>query len=129
MADNLVVIPPEIRHVVQAHEIDVARVLSEHFKARVYFLVPRRGYKMKSADVLLSGVLWEIKSPTGASKATTIQKQFKGLLQSKNLVIDGRRMRLDDKFAIAKIKRELLLRKSAKRVLYIQKSGKILDCK
>ena len=68
------------------------------------------------------------KSPTGASKVTTIQKQFKGLRQSKNLLIDGRRLGLSDAFAITKIQQELKLRKSVKRLLYIQKTGKIVDC-
>ena len=126
--DRRLIIPSAIEGDVRVHEIAAAQSLADYFDSTVLFIVPALGYKMKSSDVIVNGVDWEIKSPTGASKVTTIQKQFKGLRQSKNLLIDGRRLGLSDTFAITKIQQELKLRKSVKRLLYIQKTGKIVDC-
>jgi len=52
-------------------------------------------YKRKTADIVMFGVLWEIKSPIGASKST-ISNQFQvASRQSRNVVIDTRRTALE----------------------------------
>ena len=82
--------PPE------QHEVEVATILARHYQTAVEFIVPVDDYLRKSADIEMLGVQWEIKSPTGSSKAT-IENQFRraSKQQAKNIVIDTRRTTLD----------------------------------
>lgn len=83
---------------------------------------------MKTADIEIGAVRWEIKSPTGASKRSTVERQFKGLKQSANLVIDGRRTPLTDQFMLSQINKEIQKHRRAKKILYITKSKDIIAC-
>ena len=60
----------------EEHEVDTAWVLARHYRTTVEFLIPVDDYKRTSPDVLMNGVIWEIKSPKGKSRYT-IQEQFK----------------------------------------------------
>jgi hypothetical protein len=83
--------PPEL------HEIDAAFVLSRHYKCSVEFLIPTDDYKRKTADIVMLGMVWEIKCPLGASKST-IRNQFRrASKQSKNIIIDTRLTKLEIK--------------------------------
>jgi len=80
--------PPE------PHEEDAAKILARHYQTTVEFLIPVDDYKRKSADIVMLGVQWEIKTPKGDSKYT-IQKQFRrASKQAKNIIIDTRRTKL-----------------------------------
>jgi hypothetical protein len=85
------------------------------------------GYKTKTPDIVMNGVMWEIKSPTGSSKKSTIEYQFKGLKQSRNLVIDGRRTKLGDAFIEDQIKREITRHSRVGKVVFIAKSGAVIE--
>jgi len=99
--------------------------LAQHFRCDVEFLVPVDDYLRKSADILIRGVEWEIKSPTGGSKAT-IQNQFRrASKQAKNIILDTRRSKLD----YETIEKRVLLEvkcSSFKKVLLIDKFEKVI---
>jgi len=61
----MVIIPAELPVPPEQHEIDTAWVLARHFRAVVEFLRPIEGYKLKTADLVMNGVVWELKSLTG----------------------------------------------------------------
>lgn len=61
-----VIIPTDIKPSPWPHEISAAVILSEYYQADVMFL--KRIVNAKSADVLIKGRYWEIKSPTGKGK-------------------------------------------------------------
>ena len=112
--------PPE------QHEIDAAMILASHYNTKVEFIVPVDDYLRKSADLIMSGVEWEMKSPIGYSKAT-IENQFRrASKQSKNMVIDTRRTKLDDKDIEKAILRETKKPSAIKRVILINKFGEIV---
>jgi len=52
----------------EVHEIEVAWILARHYCCIVEFLQPSAGYKMKTPDIVMNGLMWEIKSPTVTPK-------------------------------------------------------------
>ena len=122
-----VIIPVNHPNPPEQHEIDAAIVLARHYRCNVEFLIPLDDYKRKTADIIMFGVEWEMKSPTGKSKYT-IQDQFKrASKQAKNIVIDSRRTKLKDDFIEKSIKIIFNKRHSIKRVILINKKQKVLE--
>ncbi|MDR0518633.1 MAG: hypothetical protein LBG82_01050 [Clostridiales Family XIII bacterium] len=123
-----VIIPVAHPNPPEAHEVEAARVLALHFGCEVKFLIPVDDYKRKTPDIAMLGLEWEIKSPRGSSKRSTIRSQFanaKG--KSKHLIIDGQNTPLDDGFVINKLHAEIRKRQSVKKLIYITKERKVLD--
>jgi len=112
--------PPE------QHEVDVAHILARHYRTTVKFLVPIDDYKRKSADIVMNSVAWEIKCPTGNSKATIGNQFRRANRQSKNIVIDTRRTKLIFDEIEKMVQRELKKRPSIKKVIIIDKFEKIV---
>lgn len=125
-----VIIPPSLITPPEQHEIDAALILSRHYKCSVEFLKPVNDYKRPTADVVIQGVIWEMKSPEGDSKKNTIERQFKkGTKQSRNVVLDTRRTKLDDLEIEKKVLFEVKKRTSIKKVIMINKSKKVIAIK
>jgi hypothetical protein len=124
-----VIIPPNNPNPPERHEIEVAEILAVHYKCIVEFLIPIDDYMRKTPDIVLNGVLCEIKSPTGASKKHTVKFQFdRATAQHVNcLIFDGRRTKLPDDFLLNAIKRELEHRRRIKRVIFITKSSSVVE--
>ena len=111
------------------HEVRTALALSRHYKTTVEFLIPVDDYKRKSADIVMLGVEWEIKSPYGASKST-IGNQFQfASKQSRNIILDTRRTKLDYESIKKKVLVEIKKRSSIKKVILIDKFEKIVEIK
>ncbi|MDR0490568.1 MAG: hypothetical protein LBH28_04910 [Oscillospiraceae bacterium] len=122
-----VVIPTNHPNPPEQHEIDAAWILARHFQCVVEFLTPVDDYMRKTADIVMLGVQWEMKSPIGASKAT-IENQFRrASKQSRSLIIDTRRTTLDDKEIVKSIIRETKKHSSIKRVILIDKFDKVIE--
>lgn len=110
------------------HEMRVARILSN--AGHEVEFIPK-GHT-KTADILLNGVEFEIKSPL-TNKANSLEHILKkALKQSPNIIIDSSRMdgrKLKDKqiltFLINKVRRHREIR----RLLFITKRGQIIDVK
>jgi len=122
-----VIIPEGMKPRPEDHELAVAWILAKHYNCLVEFLRPVAGYRTKTPDVVMNGVMWEIKSPTGNSRKSTVEYQFKGLKQSRNLVLDGRRTRLSDVFIESQIRQEIVRHSRVGKVLFIAKSGKVIE--
>lgn len=122
-----VIIPDGMKPIPADHELAVALILARHHNCLVEFLQPVAGYRTKTPDIVMNGIMWEIKSPTGNSKKSTVEYQFKGLKQSRNLVLDGRRTRLDDVFLRSQIKQEIARHSRVGRVLFISKSDAVIE--
>jgi len=115
--------PPE------PHEVDAALILARHFRCTVEFLVPIDDYKRKTADIVMFGALWEIKSPIGASKST-IGNQFQfASKQSRNIILDTRRTKLNYESIKKRVLFELIKRPIIKKVILIDKFEKVVEIK
>jgi len=122
-----VIIPVNHPNPPEQHEIDAAIVLARHYRCNVEFLIPIDDYKRKTADVIMFGVEWEMKSPTGKSKYN-IQDQFRrASKKAKNIVIDARRTKLRDELIEKAIVFELKKRPYLNKVILINKNEKVLE--
>jgi hypothetical protein len=127
---NKIVIPGNHPNPPEPHEIEIAKLLVDHFGYIVEFIIPIDGYKIKTADIVMNGLLWEIKSPIGKSRRHLVNAQFdRASKQSKNIIFDGRRTPLDDEFMMKQIRFEISRRSSLRRVIFITKSEIIVEMK
>jgi len=112
--------PPE------PHEVDAAMILALHYQTAVEFLVPVDDYKRKSADIVMLGIEWEIKSPTGKSRFT-VQEQFRrASKQAKNIIIDTRRTKLNYESIEKSVLFEMKKRPYIKIVIMIDKRKNVV---
>jgi len=124
VSKHQVIIPMGIKPYPEKHETTAADILAAYFKADVRF-IERNNYK--TADLLINGIRWELKSPTGKGKRN-IQRQLReGSKQSRNIVFDARR----SKIHMLKIRSELdyqfKLSRNISRLILITKTGEVLD--
>jgi hypothetical protein len=112
----------------EPHELDTARILNKLGKD-VEFLPLVYAKGVKTPDIKMDELLWEIKSPKGDSSRTIENNLRAALKQSVNLIVDLRRTKLNEQKAISQISREFKLRKNIVRLLIIKKNQKLLDIK
>ena len=117
-------IPADLSPWPESHEITASKLLVKYFEMDVHF-VSRTTHK--TADFKIGNAYWELKSPTGNGKRTIQHALQSALKQSPNIIIDARR----SKMHVSRFKRELVyqktLTKKIKRLLFIDKYGKILE--
>ena len=82
---------------------------------------------VKTADMSMNGIMWEMKSPQGGGKTTISHTIKHAVAQSVNIIIDLRRCKLDDECAIKELERHFNLSKRIRRMKIITKNEKILD--
>lgn len=112
------------------HELRVANILAMAMAGHVVEFLPTR--TTKTADILLDGIEYEIKSPI-TDKANTLEHMLKrALRQSPNIIIDssrtnGKRIRDDQirRFLTSKVRQH----KQIKRMIFITRNGQIIDIK
>ena len=108
------------------HEQRVAKILA--LAGYSVEFIPKS--QIKTADILLDGIEYEIKSPI-TNKPDKIERNIKrALTQSKNIIIDSSRIKSmrDDtlrKFLITKAKQQ----KQIGKLILITKHGQIIDIK
>ena len=122
-----VVIPVDHPNPPEPHEVNAARLLAQHYKCTVAFLTPIDDYKRSTADIVMHGAIWEMKSPIGSSK-TTISNQFKvASRQAQNIIIDTRRTPLSYEQIEKSVLFEMKKRPRTKKVILINKFEEIIE--
>ena len=111
---------------VEQHELDVAKVLNKIGKD-VEFILPSRVKFSRTPDIKMDGLLWEIKSPKGSSSRTIENNLRCALKQSKNIIIDLRRIKIDETRAISQIMKQFKFSKLINRIILIKQNKEILD--
>lgn len=108
------------------HELKTAQVLANKGYV-VEFVAVSTKQRIKSADVVIRGVLYEIKSPK-TDKLSAIERNLKrATKQSSNIIIDSRRMsKLQDrtiqKFLVQKLKQQ----KTIKSILFVNRKQEVM---
>jgi len=125
MAKYNVIVPSDIKPYPEPHEISAAAILAEYFKTDVLFI--RRIVNAKSADVLINGIVYEIKSPTGKGKRNIQHTLSDALKQSKNIVFDARRSKLHMNKITSELHRQYQMTASLQRLLLIRKTESSLS--
>jgi hypothetical protein len=123
-----VIIPHNHPNPPESHEIEAAQIIADHYSCVIEFIIPIDDYKRKTPDIVMNGVLCEMKSPTGNSKRKTVEKQFERAVKqgAKYLVFDSRRTKLNDEFLIAEIEKELNHQRRIKKVIFVSKKKLVL---
>lgn len=117
-----IIIPIGMKPHPRQHEIDAAEALARYFKTDIEFVLTS---ERKTADFLINGILWELKSPQGKGK-NNIQRQLQlASHQSRNVIIDASRSKMHS----SKVKREtihqFMIIIAVERLLYISKDKKV----
>jgi hypothetical protein len=109
------------------HELKTAHVLAQYGYV-VEFVAVSNDHKVKSADVVIDGVLYEIKSPT-ANKLSAVERNLKRAYhQSTNIIFDSRRMkRLPDKSIQKELIKQFTLTRNIKRILFVNRKHEVID--
>ena len=118
----------ELKNPPEKHEFLVAKIFSEQGKS-VTFLPASNISGVHQPDFLIDGEKWELKSPKGSSRRTLQNNIHKAQSQSKNIIIDLHRIKLDEQKCISQISFEFEKRKSINKILIITKKNEIIDLK
>ncbi len=119
-----VIIKTDLKDRPKDHELSAAFILADYFKSDVIFLRPQTD---KTPDVEVSGTKWEIKSPKGNGKKTIDNNFRTARKQSRNIVIDLRRIKMHQNKVTARINFFLSTPHNFKRVLVVAKSKKVIE--
>lgn len=120
-----VIIPQDVN--VWPHELSTARVLASDGRC-VEFLPRIDGNRARSADILMGGVVWEMKSPETGRLSSLQRVLRRASKQSSNIIIDDARMRGVSDAAVEKELRRLKpLVKAIRRLVFVSKGRDVVD--
>lgn len=122
-----VIVPLDVHPYPESHETSAALILARYFCANAKFV--RRSMTIKSPDLEIAGVEWELKSPVGKGKRTFQNNLRKANRQCANVVLDLRRYGMPTKQAVTRAREAIAQIRSIKRLLIITKAGKVLVIK
>lgn len=122
-----IIVPPGV--FVNIHEKLAADFLASKLGKDITFLIPDRHRGIKTPDIEMDGLRWEIKSPSGKSPRTIENNLRAALRQSPSIILDLRRMdgRIPTKKHMAEVERQFTLAKSIKHIIVITRQDKHLD--
>ena len=109
------------------HEEYVARIIADYFQSDIQFI---RKTSSRTPDfyILKTYQLWELKSPLGNGKRTIANNLREASKQSRNIILDLSRCKMNNSVALSRI-RGFLSSGDAhiNRLIVIDKSRKIID--
>ena len=111
------------------HEMATARALAAA-GYDVEFIHRTWGKRVASADMVMDGVIWEIKSPS-SDKLKVVEKHIRAALhQSRDVVFDSRRMKGHSDEAIEREVRKWTAKLAyVRRMLYVNRRGEVVRIK
>ncbi len=112
----------------EPHEIHTALFLRKQGR-HVTFLAPKNQAGVRTPDIIMDGLRWEIKSPQNAGARTIEHAVRSASKQSENIIIDLRRSKLKTERALTQIIFHTIKRTNIKKLFVITKSGKQIDIK
>jgi hypothetical protein len=112
----------------EPHEIQTALFLKKKDKD-VKFLAPKNRNLIKTPDILMDELKWEIKSPISNGSRVMEHALRSATKQSPNVIIDLRRCKLTDERALHQITFTAKQRTALRRLIVITKTQKIIDLK
>lgn len=126
MNKKSVIIPSNLLPKPADFEISAAMILARYFKHNVEFITRKSSM---TPDVKIGNIEWEIKSPVGNGKHNIEHQLQRAMKQSKNIVFDARQSKIDIRKIRKDLMKQAILTRSLKRLLLIEKTGKILVIK
>lgn len=111
--------PPE------KHELETANYFAALGK-NVIFIRPSSIPNQHRPDIIMDGVEWEMKAPTGNGKRNIEYNFRKAISQSKNIIFDLRHAKIPEQLCISQLEKEFFKRPYLSKLYIIKKSGKLL---
>lgn len=108
------------------HEYKTVKLLLER-GFNVELIPPLRIEAVRTADIVIQGVVWEMKAPQGNGKNVIRHTVQHASHQSNNIIVDLRRCKLQEEQAIKELKQHFALSKRIRRMKIIKKNEEILD--
>lgn len=110
----------------QDHEYETVKLFLE--LGNDIDLIPRSQIRhYHTPDMMMNGVAWEIKAPIGDGRKT-IENTLQGAAdQSRNVIVDLFRCKMNEDRAIRECERQFKLSKGIKRLKVIKKDRQIID--
>lgn len=108
------------------HELRCAKAITSAGNT-VEFLARMEGYKVKTPDLVVDGVVWELKSPESSNLKSLQRILRRAGSQSRNVNIDTTRTTKLSDTTVEKELRRLPLTKSVRRIIMVAKDGSIID--
>lgn len=113
--------------VVLPHEVKTANTLAYRGHS-VEFIPAQHIYRRKSPDILLDGVIYEIKAPLSHKMATIERNLKKASKQARCIVFDSRRMKsVPDEAILAELAKQYRKSKIIKKIVFINRHGEVVD--
>ena len=112
---------------IRDHERQTAKVIA-NAGLTVEFISASNKDLSKSPDIMIDGRRWEMKSPK-TNKMSQVEKNLRrASKQAENIIIDSQRIKhIPDKKIQDFLKERLKIRKSIKRIVFVNKRRKIVD--
>lgn len=111
--------PPE------KHELETAKFFAE-LGYDIEFIPPSNIPEVHRPDIVMEGIEWEIKSPMGKSKNTIRRNIKQATKQSKNIIVDLRRILSSEQQCIQQIEERFVKHHSIKKIIVIKKDGGLI---
>ena len=110
----------------EEHEFATVKLLLE--SGHNIELIPASQVKgMRTPDISIDGVLWEIKSPTGNGRHTIKHTLQNATHQANNVIVDLRRCRLPQNQAVKELEQRFGLSKRIRHMKIITNEEEIID--
>lgn len=93
----------------------------------IQLIPPVQEKGLKTPDLTIDGVPWEMKAPIGNGKRTVQNTLIRAGKQSENIIIDLRRSKMPENQAIRDFEKEFFATKKLKQMKIITKKEEILD--
>ncbi|MBQ9002875.1 MAG: hypothetical protein IJ087_13570 [Eggerthellaceae bacterium] len=122
-----IIIAPGVN--VWPHEMKTAEALAAAGYI-VEFMRRSEGFRVTTADVVINGVIWEMKSPE-SSQLKVIEKNIRHALhQSRDVIFDSRRMKkLGNERIEQEVRKWATQLTSVRRLIYINRRGEVVKIK
>ena len=112
--------------ILEPHEYKTVVFLTE-LGFNIELIKPTHTPKMKNPDLMMGGVIWEMKCPQGKSWKTVEQNFKTAAKQSDNILFDLRKYKGKEDIAIKCLERRFYQTNKCRKLKIITKSQKILD--
>lgn len=126
LKDNIVVEPGAYP---EKHELYTAEALSKSY-GRILFKRPINQYKLKSADIEMINLSWEIKAPRTHTLDGIEQALKRATKQSENIILDSFRVKtLRDMTVLNFLTKKAYSQKTIKRLIFVNRKRQVLEIK
>lgn len=124
---NKIIFEGQSRKQLRFHEVNAILLLLDYFDADITCINAGNG---KTPDLRIKGTEWELKSPRGNGVRTIDNIMKKATKQSKNIILDFSRIKMNGNQALSRTRYYLRNNKHGiKKLIVITKSHKIIDFK